>query len=283
MTTVREVLGEQLAANRSSAAERASFASHRARVTELCERGTEQAGELSLCVLGAGNANDLDLERLARGYRSIHLVDLDADALSAAVARESPATQARLVCHAPVDVSGLLGRLERWRRLECTAEELARRPSEVSAELTAKLGTFDVAVSACLLTQMQRAVVTVLGDDHRLFEAVRFTLTLSHLRTLAALTKPGGRMLLVSDLSATDIAPSIATAADAELPALVSDLVTRGQVFQVAQPDLLRRMTRDDPLLATQIVTSPACEAWRWQNGSTQTFLVYALEARRLG
>jgi hypothetical protein len=282
MTTVREVLGEQLTANRSSAAERGSFAGHRARVTELCERGAEPGGELSLCVLGAGNANDLELERLARRYRSIHLVDLDADALAGAVARESPATQARLVCHAPLDVSGLLGRLERWRRMECTAEELARRPSEVSAELAAKLGAFDVVVSACLLTQMQRAVVSVLGDDHRLFEAVRFTLTLSHLRTLAALTKPGGRMLLVSDLSATDIAPSIATAADAELPALVSALVTRGQVFQVAQPDLLRRMTREDPLLATQIVTSPACEAWRWQNGSAQTFLVYALEARRL-
>jgi len=124
--------------------------------------------------------------------------------------------------------------------------------------------------------------VSVLGDDHRLFEAARFTLTLSHLRTLAALTKPGGRMLLVSDLSATDIAPSIATTADAELPALVSTLVAHGQVFQVAQPDLLRSMTREDPLLATQIVTSPTCEAWRWQNGSAQTFLVYALEARRL-
>jgi hypothetical protein len=281
MTTVREVLGEQLAANRSSAAERASFASHRARVSELCERGTEPDGELSLCVLGAGNANDLDLEQLARRYRSIHLVDLDADALAAAVARESPTTQSRLVCHAPLDISGLLGRLERWRRLECTAEELARRPSEVSAELTAKLGVFDVVVSACLLTQMQRAVVTVLGDDHRLFEAARFTLTLSHLRTLAALTKPGGRLLLVSDLSATDIAPSIRTTPDADLPALVATLVARGQVFQVAQPELLRRMAREDPLLATQIAVSPECETWRWQNGSAQTFLVYALEAKR--
>lgn len=283
MTTVREVLGEQLAANRSSAGERAHFAGHRARVTELCQRGAECGAELSLCVLGAGNANDVDLERLAGVYRSIHLVDLDGDALAGAVARVSAATSARLVCHAPVDASGLLGRLERWRRLECTAEELAHRPSQTAAELAAKLGTFDVVLSACLLTQMQRAVVTVLGADHRLFDAVRFTLTLSHLRSLAALTKPGGRVLVVSDLSATDIAPAIAATSEAELPALASTLVDRGQVFQVAQPALLRQMAREDPSLGAELEFLPSLEVWRWHNGPAQTFLVYALEARRRG
>lgn len=281
MTTVREVLGEQLAANRSSAGERAHFAGHRDHVTALCELGTDGEPELTLCVLGAGNANDLDLERLARGYRAIHLVDLDADALAGAVARESEATRARLVCHAPVDVSGLLGRLERWQRLECTAEELTRRPAEVAAELAAKLGTFDVVLSACLLTQMQRAVVSVLGDRHRLFEAVRFTLTLSHLRALTALTKPGGRVLLVSDLSASEIAPAIASVPDAELPALARSLVDRGQVFQVAQPELLREMAREDPTLATELELEPSPRLWRWQNGPSQIFLVHALEGRR--
>jgi hypothetical protein len=281
MTTVREVLGEQLAANRSSAGERAHFASHRARVTDLCARAVESGAPPSLCVLGAGNANDLDLERLADVYGSIHLVDLDGDALAGAVARESVATRARLTCHAPVDASGLLGRLERWRRLECTAEELAQRPSQAASELRARLGTFDVVLSACLLTQMQRAVVGVLGAEHRLFEAVRFTLTLSHLRSLAALTKPGGRVLFVTDLSATDIAPAIATASENELPALVSTLVARGEVFQVAQPALIRQMAREDPILDAALEFSPSLEMWRWQNGPAQTFLVYALEGRR--
>jgi len=270
MATVRDVLTEQLDANRSSAGERERFASHRARLTELCERGVEAGSELSLCVLGAGNANDLDLDRLATRYRRIHLVDLDAEAVAGALGR------------APVDVSGLLDRLERWQRLEVTPEELAGHPEQTARRLSTELaGPFDVVVSACLLTQMQLGVLSVLGDRHRLFEAVRYTLTLSHLRTLTALARPGGRVLLVSDLSASEIAPAIATAEDAELDALVPKLIAAGQVFQVAQPKLLRDMALDDPWLSRELELGPSLEVWRWQNGPRQTFLVYAFEARR--
>jgi hypothetical protein len=282
MATVRDVLAEQLDANRSSAGERERFASHRARLTELCERGVEAGSELSLCVLGAGNANDLDLDRLATRYRRIHLVDLDAEAVAGALGRASETTRPKLESHAPVDVSGLLDRLERWQRLEVTPEELAGHPEQTARRLSTELaGPFDVVVSACLLTQMQLGVLSVLGDRHRLFEAVRYTLTLSHLRTLTALARPGGRVLLVSDLSASEIAPAIATAEDAELDALVPKLIAAGQVFQVAQPKLLRDMALDDPWLSGELELGPSLEVWRWQNGPRQTFLVYAFEARR--
>ncbi|HWO13253.1 MAG TPA: hypothetical protein VNN80_27320, partial [Polyangiaceae bacterium] len=65
-----------------------AYASHRARLTELLlARGEAVASAGAaprLCVLGAGNCGDLDLERLASRYRSIHLVDIDADALAQA-------------------------------------------------------------------------------------------------------------------------------------------------------------------------------------------------------
>jgi len=282
MGSVKEVLGEQLAANRSSAGLREAFTSHRARLTELCARDVPLGSELSLCVLGAGNGNDLELEELAARYRTIVLVDLDADALERAVSRESAATRARLVCRAPVDVSGLLGRLERWASLSVTAEELAGHADAVAADLLARLGgPFDVVLSACLLTQMQLGLLTVLGDRHPFFQAAKFTLTLSHLRALCELTVPGGRLLLASDLTSQDIAPAIVGCPPEQLPTLIERLVTEGRVIQVANPSWLREIANDSPSLSAELELLPELSAWLWHNGATRTFLVYALEGRR--
>jgi len=280
VASIREVLSEQLAANQSSAEERAAFASHRARLTELCLRGVSADAEPTLCVLGAGNANDLDLDSLARVYRAIHLVDLDSDALERAAARVTAATRERLVLRAPVDISGTLDRLERWASLQVTPEELGRHPLTTASNVNQKLGgPFSVVVSACVLTPLQLAVVSVLGDRHPLFEAIRYTVTLTHLYVLSRLTAPGGRALLVTDLTASDIAPDILGADDADLVHLIDPLVAKGQVFQVAQPALLREMAKDS--LASELELPPPSEAWRWHNGARRTFLVYALEGRR--
>jgi len=233
-------------------------------------------------VLGAGNANDLDLEALGARYRSIVLVDLDAAALERAVARQNAPTRARLACRAPVDVSGMLGRLARWQSSQVTPEELVELPSAVARELRFRVGgTFDVVLSACMLTQMQLGLLTVLGENHRLFEAARFTLTLSHWRALSELTVSGGRILLASDLTSNDIAPAILTTPEGELSALAERLASEGHVFQVAHPSLLRAMVKDDPVLAGELALRPELSAWLWQNGATRTFLVQTLEARR--
>jgi hypothetical protein len=282
MGTVKEVLAEQLAANRSSSGLQEAFSGHRARLTELCARDTPFGSERSLCVLGAGNVNDLELEELTARYRSVVLVDIDADALEGAVARQSPAARSRLVCRAPVDVSGMLGRLERWASLEVTADELADYPRAVAADLHFRLGgPFDVVLSSCLLTQMQLGLLTVLGDRHPLFEAARFTLNLAHFRTLCALTAPGGRLILASDLTSSELAPAIARVPAEELPELVERLTAAGSIFQVASPVWLREMVKDDPTLSAELELAPALPAWLWQNGVARTFLVTALEGRR--
>jgi len=282
MGSLQDVLAEQLAANRSSGDLWDVFASHRARLTELCANAAPPGGSGRLCVLGAGNANDLDLEALARCYRSIVLVDLDADALERAVQRQNAATRAVLVREAPVDVSGLLGRLQRWAAMQVTPEELVGHAEQTANGLRTRLGApFDVVLSACLLTQMQLGLLTVLGERHQLFEAARFTLTQSHLRVLSALTAPGGRALFACDLTANDIAPAITNAAPESLPELVTELVAQGHVFQVANPELVREIARDDPKLAVELELMPSLATWLWRNGTSRTFLVYALEGRR--
>ena len=48
----------------------------------------------AICIFGAGNCADIDLEQLGAAFQSIHLVDIDGDALERARARQ-PAAGAR--------------------------------------------------------------------------------------------------------------------------------------------------------------------------------------------
>src|SRR5688572_22871597 len=196
------VVEEQVAANASGAGSRASFERHRKKLTALLVERARTPGA-RLCLLGAGNANDVELDTLLEHYAEVHLVDLDPDALSRAAATVNLPHASKLVLHAPVDVSGVLDKLERWSAMQLTPEELMGHPQATAKALVqATGGPFDVVASTCILTQIQLAPVTVLGDGHRLFEAVRHTLTVTHLRVLHALTRPGGTALFVTDVSA---------------------------------------------------------------------------------
>jgi hypothetical protein len=136
-------------------------------------------------------------------------------------------------------------------------------------------------VSACLLTQLQLGLLTVLGDRHPLFEAARYTVSSTHLAVLSRLTSAGGRAVFVTDLSANDLAPEIEGADDGELPALVERLVAAGRVIRVADPRMIREIVSESPGLARELELLPGIEAWLWQNGASRTFLVYSLEARK--
>src|SRR3954447_9921471 len=96
-----------------------SFSEHRVRVTALA---LEPPGQ-TLAVLGAGNCNDLDLAALAARFREIHLIDLDEEAVRRARDRQPDAVKARLVVHAPIDLSGAFDRLAAFRAKPATPAE----------------------------------------------------------------------------------------------------------------------------------------------------------------
>lgn len=284
MSSVDAELAEQTAANLSGVAQHAAFSGHRERLTALLTDDRVPKGSpLRLCVLGAGNCNDLDLSRLAEHYTEIHLVDIDPTALERAFQRQDEATRRRLVRHAPVDLSGLVDRLERWAAFRVTPEELMEHATNTAASVEAVLGgRFDVVLSACVLTQMQLMVVNVLTDAHPLFEAVRHTLTLTHLRTLERLLAPRGRALLATDVSSDQIAPLGQPSATDDLRPLLAKLTSSGHIFHVAQPAQFTEMVRDDPTLRRTVSVSEPVSAWPWQNGPHRLFLVYGLELQRL-
>src|SRR2546427_6062344 len=67
-----------------------------------------------VCVLGAGNCNDLDLATLLHTFQEIHLVDLDAEALTHGVARQGLENNPAVRTHGGLDVTGMFDELAGW-------------------------------------------------------------------------------------------------------------------------------------------------------------------------
>lgn len=277
-----DLAAEHVIANASALPHYDAFAEHRQRLTSLALAAAPPAGRGSLCVLGAGNCFDLDLEALAIHYGEVHLVDIDAAALQRAATRQTANVQQRLVCHAPVDVSGLLGPIERWARFEVTPDELVNHGASTAVSIQQRLGTsFDVVLSACMLSQMQLSVLHALGQEHRLFQAVRWTLNLTHFRTLAELTASGGISLFATDVTSDDIYPLQATYDTQSGLAALKAATQAGKVFDFAAPDAIAALLQDDPALRQAFSAAVWKDAWLWTNGPQARFLVYACQLSR--
>jgi hypothetical protein len=283
------LIDEQQRANESTRALFASYREHREQTTRLALEaaelvaprppGLEASG--SLCVLGAGNCLDVDLARLSERFAAVHLVDIDRAAVEGAVARQTTETRARLVVHAPLDISGLLDKLERWGRLQTTEAELLGHHRRTAEALAARVGTHDVVVSACCITQMQLSVLRALGQGHQLFDAARHVLAVTHLHTLFELTKRGGRALLVTDvLSSERYAPLAELPSDSSGLGVLTDVMAAEQMIYIARPGLFHLLQREDPLLRAESALSAPLAAWPWQNGP-ERFLVYGMALDR--
>jgi hypothetical protein len=278
MSRVDEQFEDQRASNQSGLPHFEDFRGHREQLSALILQtaSAERAGRL--CVLGAGNAYDLDLDQLVARFDEVHLVDIDAQAVGRARARVAAEARARLFVHAPVDLSGMFHDLERWRRMEVTAQELMVAPARGAKQIAAALpGPFDIVVSSCLLTQLQLSLLQLLGDQHQLFVALRELLTLTHLRTLAALTGPSGQALLVTDLCDDSAFPAGRPSDAADLAPLMNELVQAGRVIYSAHPEVFRICLQDDPVLLRTFAPAQLSRPWLWQNGPVLRFLVYAL------
>jgi hypothetical protein len=280
MSRVEEQFEEQRASNQSGLPHFDTFRSHRDALTRVL--GGAAGGGERLCVLGAGNAFDLELEELLTRFAEVHLVDIDAAAVARARERVPEGPRSRLLAHAPLDLSGMFQDIERWGRMQVTPQELMAAPAAGAKRIAAALpGPFDVVASTCLLTQLQLTLLQLLGDTHQLFIALREFLTLTHLRTLAALTKPGGRALLVTDLCSAEMFPKGRPHNDADLAPLMQELIDQGHVIHSSHPELIRATLEDDPVLERSFDGGQLSPPWLWQNGPSRRFLVYALTLPR--
>jgi hypothetical protein len=257
-----------------------AFAGHRRKVTELLTGGAEPSRS-RLCVLGAGNCNDLDLPALLAAHREVHLVDLEAEALNRGSERQGVAGDPNLQRHGGVDVTGVIDSVAEWtprgtvhpETIAAMAEDPARR---VAAALP---GPFDLVASTCLLTQIIGAAFHPVGAAHPQFLAlVRATRT-GHLRLITALTAPGGRAILITDITSSDALPALATLSEASLPGLLPALARDRNFFHGVNPAVLQSLFREDPILAARASELETIPPWRWDL-RFRLYLVWALRFR---
>lgn len=260
----------------------ALYAGHRTQLTQLIIDAAPPApGQLVL--LGAGYCNDVDLEVLATHFATIHLVDIDAAALAGARQRAPAALRPRLMCHAPVDLTGLLSQLDRWKRSPPTTHELDAaidRGVGVAAQ-GLPLGQVDVVASCCALTQLSWGLSLTLGDDHFALADLRRAVMIIHARTMAAVLRPGGTAVIATDIISSDHFPLEDLPPDTDLSTLVERVIVESRYYAGANPRLLGQVLRKDPVLAPAFEPARKLPPWLWTGRMNRTYLVYALALTR--
>jgi len=255
-----------------------SFAAHRQHVSSLLARAAASTAD-RLCVLGAGNCNDLALDELLTHFGHIDLVDLDATALAAGVVRQVAADD-RIGRHGDIDVTGILDLASKWRpdAPASDAEVDACIAKAQRAAIALPNAPFQVTASVCLLSQLVESLVLTLGETHAKFLDLLKTIRLRHLELLFDLTRPGGTVLLISDIVSSLTCPQVLSAQAAELPRVVADAVSSQNFFTGVNPFVLRMLFETEPQLAAQVESAHLSAPWLWDLGP-RTYAVCAVRA----
>jgi hypothetical protein len=254
------------------------YAHHRQQMTAAV-LALAPAGGGRLCLLGAGNANDYELPALAGRFAEIHLVDIDPSALARATGRQPAETREKLRCHGPVDLSGL------YHQLDAGISRLPDRDALVEAgvkDVVGRLpGDFDVVVSGCVLSQISWSLARVFEEQTELRATLEQAMVNVHLRTMLALTRPGGAALLAADLVSSDTYPVDEIPAGTDLRALVTTLSQARMAYAVCNPEFLQQILRRDRQLRAMCQSQELGVPWLWTGSMDRTYLVYPMVMRR--
>jgi hypothetical protein len=275
-TTARGLADIHVENNARTASHWELYAEHRERLNALVAAHGKRP---RVAILGAGNGNDLDLDALARQFRQVHLADVDGTALERSARRASPEARRRLELHRGRDLSGLLPVLPAWRDNPPSPVELEGAISFAGALVASRLpGPFDLVVSDCLLSQISWTCFQALSEGPLLNDVLEVALA-AHLRALVALTKPGGRALLVTDVVSTETVALDDPALDRAT--LLRELDRDGALFSGTSPSLALSTIARDATLSREIVDAFVVEPWVWRLSARRSVLVTALSFAR--
>jgi hypothetical protein len=258
------------------------WAPHREHVMALL---AEAAGPArSLCILGAGQLNDVRLPELLRRYAEVNLVDLDIETVESALARHGFARSRACRVHGPVDLTGVLDRLPRaagrlpGARSGDDAEQLLEVLAAHCCDVPGQ--PFDVTASLGVLTQLAQSVVDAAlgaGGAPRVSVALRD----KHLRDLVRLTRPGGTLILVTDVVATTTAPSLRAAAGGDLERQMAGLVADRNFFTGANPYRIAAVLEEDERFGAALSRVRLVAPWLWAVTGDREHLTCAIVAER--
>lgn len=255
---------EQYLRNEQSRGSWDLYASHRTVVTRLICHALPTA-EGRLCVVGAGNCNDLDLATLVSHYREIHLVDIDTSAMNWGIEHQGLGRRQDILVHGDCDISGFTELAEAWRQPSSTdidqGMKIVGNPPPLPCPLS------DVVVSVGLLSQLIECVGTTLGPQHNgLLRLVNATRT-GHVRQLAAGTRRGGKIVLITEIVSSDTYPPLPRTHEDELPQLIAKLVAQKNFFTGLNPAVVAYSLRDSSELSSMLGGIQVTRPWLWDFG----------------
>ncbi len=257
------------------------YAGHRHQVTGLlCELPLESSTP-ALCVLGAGNCNDLDLRQLAARFATMHLVDLDGDAMHEGIQRQQLDDASGVKVLGSVDLAGLIDVLDDRTGDGSISEPRLHRFLQqpgpwIPRPLEPLAGSFDVVASVCTLSQLIDSIGVSLGKNHPNFLELVFAVRRQHLQLMLALLRDGGRGVLVTDFVSSDTCPELVDASPERLPSLCVQLIQQHNFFTGLNPMAIVRLLSQDAAFQNQTADVRLTSPWCWRYVS-RTYAVAAI------
>ncbi len=263
------------------------YAGHRRQVTGLlCELPLESSTP-ALCVLGAGNCNDLDLRQLAARFATMHLVDLDGEAMHEGIQRQQLDDASGVQVLGSVDLAGLIDVLDDRTGDGSISEpplhRFLQQPGPwIPRPLEPLAGSFDVVASVCTLSQLIDSIVVSLGKSHPNFLELVFAVRRQHLQLMLALLRDGGRGVLVTDFVSSDTCPELVDASPDRLPSLCVQLIQQHNFFTGLNPMAIVRSLSQDAAFQNQTADVRLTSPWCWRYVS-RTYAVAAILVGKTG
>ena len=237
----------------------------------------ESVGNGRLALIGAGNCNDYDLRRLVARFAQIELIDVDAEAVNRATSRQGVAGE--VTVRAPFDVGHVgaaLDALEAGASFADVLDALARGATPAEGG-----DGFDLVVSAGVLTQAMRTVAGVLDVNDARIGDLAVAVRSGHIRSLLGMARPGGRVLLATEVLSNEVLPEVADATDSELGAILFRAIFRGDLFTGVSPAAISSWLASERPFGARLVRPGIVGPWRWRQSPARTFLMVAFLIRR--
>ena len=259
------------------------FADHREQVMSLLLNlpgDASDPGPQRICLLGAGNCNDIDLPQLMHRFAEVHLVDLDRDALIAGTHAQGVSESEQIKLYGGVDLSGIVEELGRWHEIPPQPGDYPAVVANARSTTIPVAGPFDVVASLCTISQLLDAVMIASGQPTQ--ESITLALAVRdrHLELMEQLTRPGGRLILITDVTSSATVPDLDAMPLEQLPVKLIEMINTRNFFTGLNPFALLARYRQDPEWESRAESAELSAPWIWNLGPRH-YIVCALSVRK--